>query len=156
MTLGEIRSLKIVTQSPGELVGSTLASAIELIPQIIGEAETIAEHMREGQHQQARQALPGLFECSQWLVDAIGLLKVLLSEHSFWADESPRWIQNEIQLAQVTVTLLNSFEAGDESLLADGLEFDFIDIDVLNNWLEVFDQSFKMINNGKPTNSDRL
>lgn len=107
------------------LIVETINSIKDYMPKLIVGCNNTIENLQRGNEAVALQALPGIVEGLEWVLEAISGLKAIGQ-------------LKEVQLVELTKhfqDLVSSLELNDYVLLADILDYEVSP--VLNNWLQI-------------------
>jgi len=108
----------VKTQSIAELLASTIESALEFLPRLVAAAIEAAELLQQGRMQDAFTLMGKLIEGVQWYTEFLSGLSKLLPSAAPWARE------RLTSLNEVMKQVLHCWEAQDQTLLADLLEYE--------------------------------
>jgi hypothetical protein len=118
---GEINSLQVETQKPGELLKNLLNNWLTELPVLIGSVDALAQAVKfEGMDGQYKDFVD-LIESCQFLIDSLLSLQKVIQVSS---ELAPIWIKNSQDTAQAIHDCLAAFEKKDFVLLAELMEYD--------------------------------
>ncbi|HVK62458.1 MAG TPA: hypothetical protein VM432_12950 [Bdellovibrionales bacterium] len=119
-----IQDLTIASNSPEQLIGGALASALTFIPEIEAACITSAEALRGPDAANARRSFVEILDGCQWLVDTILHVRGAASGVGRPVKSSEKWFEAEKLMNNVIVEVTDAFTKSDTVLVADLLEYE--------------------------------
>lgn len=126
--INEIRELKIESNRPEALVSQTLESISDCLPDLVAQTDKVAGEFRNVKAKEASVVVSELLESFRWFTDAVFLVRMQLEGWAEVEENLNLWRQTEEKHSKVFKGLIAAFEAGDEILVADVLEYDVADV----------------------------
>ncbi len=136
MSVEEIQTLEVTTQSTDELIKNSVQSYLQLIPQIKKAAIDCSEDFREYKMKEGQTLFTDVLDGCRWMTDALFLLKNSMKEWDGFLELGPEWAHLESQYSNVVNELVQAYESNDTLLLADVLEYELSNS--LDGWASVF------------------
>lgn len=127
-SITEIRELKIESNRPEELVSQTLESISSYLPELLTQTDRLAEEFRKVKGNEASVMVSEVLESFRYFTDAIFLVRSQLESWTEVQESLKTWKSTEDKHTLVFKELISAFEAGDEILVADVLEYDVADV----------------------------
>lgn len=131
----EIESLSIASERPGDLILSTLGSALDYVPRLHKACESTAELMRGSDSRLAQMNFTELLDGCQWLVDTVVYLRSAADSVGNPIKDQLAWRTAEGRFAIIVGDILAAFQKKDFVLVADLVEYDLFNH--LEEWSNV-------------------
>lgn len=137
----DLKSLRIVTKSPQQLLEAALTSHAEFCQELSLSAITLAEKARHRSDENIHLHLRRFFDSCQWLISALQVLKGQSTKFEI----TEEWRELEARIAKIFKELLDAFAKEDIYLVSDILEYD-LSVS-LEQWGLVLRRVNKIVNN---------
>ena len=141
--LSEITELEISSRRPQDLISESLQSTLEWVPKVRDYALETSDQLREVGIDKSQVSFAEVLDGCRWLTDALSLLKsviITLSENDRFEE---RWLAAENGLSEVVCEIVEAYDAGDCSRLADTIEYDLSTC--LDAWNDLLNSEPKII-----------
>lgn len=133
--MAAIDTLTIASERPGDLIQSTLGSALDYVPRLHKACESTAELMRGSDSRLAQLNFTELLDGCQWLVDTVVYLRSAAESVGQPLKDQLAWRTAEGKFATVVTDILAAFQKKDFVLVADLVEYDLFNL--LEEWNRV-------------------
>lgn len=139
----DIDFIEIETESPSQLLISTLNGQLDLIEEIDRVAQLASQNYRKNDMQQAHEQLLSVFDACRWLTDALVAVRGAPAWLPDFKINEDLWISSQASFFKVTNEMMSALEKSDFILLADLLEYELANS--LAEWRELLRELIKMV-----------